>query len=444
MTCQIFESARLHGSVQVPPAKEEVLRALLLSALGQGSCRIHGLASPLCKEAGNMAQGIAAVGAKASWEGDVLRVEPGPQGPGQGEEPFRALALSPVWPLLLPALWVRGREAALTLEEEPEPPALLELENLSRQAGCGVTLGQDSEPPLQIEVYGKLNAGEYQVDSSLGDPLLSGLLMALSHATDGEGKAAPSRLTVTGPMACRAQVDTALEWMRRFGRSYEEKEAGVFTLSPSQERGPEDVKLAGDWVQGAALLCANALGSGVRVENLRGGSRELGPQREARILDLLGQMGLSVFGNREEWYVTSPSRARLLPLRADCGDVLEVAPLLALLCTQACGESILSGIRGSREAEDTLPEATVELLTRMGARAGLSEEGDALVIHGPTRLRGGLEADAGGDARIVLLAAFAALVAQGPLAVSGAEVLDESWPGFLAAYQALGGNVSQR
>ena len=42
MTCRIFESARLHGSVRVPPAKDEWFRALLVAALGRGHCRVHG------------------------------------------------------------------------------------------------------------------------------------------------------------------------------------------------------------------------------------------------------------------------------------------------------------------------------------------------------------------------------------------------------------------
>lgn len=435
MTCRIFESARLHGSVRVPPAKDEMFRALLLAALGRGHCRVHGLPPALWGQ--NMEDSLAALGARASWEGDILRVEPGPQGPGEG--PLGPFGPGFPWPLLAPALWVRGRQAALMLEREPEGPLLTALEGLRGPEDSGITLNRDSQgAALRLEISGKLHAGDYQVEGAVAGPLVPGLLTALSHATDRQGQAAPSRLTVTGPMAHRSRVDRTLEWMGRFGRPYEEKEPGVFILSPSQAAVPEDLELSGDWAQGAALLCANALGSGVRVENLRGSAQ--GPGGDARILALLGEMGLSVFGTREEWYLTSPSRAPLLPLKAHCGDVADLSPLLALLCTQAWGESVLSGIGGS--GAKGLAEATVALLTQMGARAALCPQGDALVIRGPSRLQGGFQVDAAGDTRLVLLAALAALVAEGPLAVSGAEVLDQSWPGFLALYQALGGKAS--
>ena len=185
---------------------------------------------------------------------------------------------------------------------------------------------------------------------------------------------------------------------------------------------PEDLELSGDWAQGAALLCANALGSGVRVENLRGSAQ--GPGGDARILALLGEMGLSVFGTREEWYLTSPSRAPLLPLKAHCGDVADLSPLLALLCTQAWGESVLSGIGGS--GAKGLAEATVALLTQMGARAALSP-GDALVIRGPSRLQGGFQVDAAGIPGWCCWRPCALVKGPGGFRGGG---FDQSWPGF--------------
>ena len=84
-------------------------------------------------------------------------------------------------------------------------------------------------------------------------------------------------------------------------------------------------------------------------------------------------------------------------------------------------------------------EATQELLDQLGAKTDVSPDGDTLTISGPVRLRGGFTADARGDHRMVMLLAAAALIADGPITVTGAECISKSWPGFVDTYRQLGG-----
>ena len=121
----------------------------------------------------------------------------------------------------------------------------------------------------------------------------------------------------------------------------------------------------------------------------------------------------------------------------DCTDIPDIAPILALALTQARGRSVLRGVGRLRIKECDRLSATSELLTRLGARVSAQE--DTLTIEGPTRLRGGFEADARGDHRVVMLLAAAALIADGPITVTGAECISKSWPGFLDTYRQLGG-----
>ncbi|NLV58474.1 MAG: hypothetical protein GXY67_06850 [Clostridiales bacterium] len=444
MTCRILEPARLHGSVQAPPAIGEALRALLLASLGRGPCRFHGLNPPLVGKLREVTGILEALGSGMSWEGDVLQVEPVPSGTWVSQQvPCHVCVDTEALLLMVPVLWAQGRRAVLRLRDEPEAFLLKGLQDLSRQAGTVIARVEASQgQSATIEVQGKLTSGSYEMDGSLPGMLISGMLIALSHAADQQGQDIPSRLTVTGSLACRAQVDRTLEWMKRFGRCYQEEGSGVFLLECAQGPYPEDVCIPGDWSKGAALLCANALGSGVVVENLRESGEMSAFRGEARILDMLRQMGLLVFESWENLYVTSPSRARLLPLNADCRDMVDLVPVLALLCTQACGESTLWGMRDSGHKNRKLLEATVQFLTRMEAQAQLSDQGDALILQGPIRLCGGVQAEVGGDSRMAMLLALAALIAQEPITVSGMEILEEFWPGFLEDYQALGGRVS--
>ena len=154
--------------------------------------------------------------------------------------------------------------------------------------------------------------------------------------------------------------------------------------------------------------------------------RRDGLQGDARIVDVLEEMGLRIRQTRGEWYAASPSHAGLMPARIDCSDIPDLAPILALTCTQARGLSTLTGVSRLRLKECDRLLATQELLARLGAKTDVSPDGDTLTVTGPVRLRGGFTADARGDHRMVMLLATAALIADGPITVTGAECISKS------------------
>ena len=273
------------------------------------------------------------------------------------------------------------------------------------------------------------------LDGSRSSQFASGLLIALAHAITPDGTPAPAALTVTGPIVSRPYLDMTLRLMERFGISFTEREEGVFGLSPACAPAPESIAVSGDWSQAAVLLCVDAMGGGVMLPNLR---RD-GLQGDARIVDVLEEMGLRIRQTRGEWYAASPSHAGLMPARIDCSDIPDLAPILALTCTQARGVSTLTGVSRLRLKECDRLLATQELLGRLGAKTDVSPDGDTLTVTGPVRLRGGFTADARGDHRMVMLLATAALIADGPITVTGAECISKSWPGFVETYRQLGG-----
>lgn len=69
--------------------------------------------------------------------------------------------------------------------------------------------------------------------------------------------------------------------------------------------------------------------------------------------------------------------------------------MLALTCTQATGESRITGCGRLRLKESDRFAATVELLSALGA--DIHGEGDDLVVRGPAPLRGGVTLSARND-----------------------------------------------
>jgi 3-phosphoshikimate 1-carboxyvinyltransferase len=107
--------------------------------------------------------------------------------------------------------------------------------------------------------------------------------------------------------------------------------------------------------------------------------------------------------------------------------LIDEIPILAVLATQAEGETIISDAGELRVKESDRLASLARNFRAMGA--ALDESADGLVISGPTRLRGA-EIDSYNDHRIAMAFAVAGLMADSPTTICGAECVDISFPGF--------------
>jgi 3-phosphoshikimate 1-carboxyvinyltransferase len=445
MATHTFHAARLAGVACVPPAKSEAHRALLLAALGRGPCRLTGFTFPLCDDTQAMVNGVTALGATVMQEENALLVTPAscvsaPAEPAECDVHACAAALR----MLIPAFLLFGRPVRFAMDTGLFNRPLDAFNPLMPRLGAKLTrTPAENGRRATVELSGAMSAGEYEIDGSLSSQFASGMLIALAHARGLDGAPAPATLLVKPPIVSRPYLDMTLAQMRRFGLAVEERGSGLFALSPAESAGPDTVAVAPDWSQAAVLLCVNAMGGGVILSGMRAPKDGDGTlQGDAKIVPLLQRMGLRIRGLRDGMMACCPSRAGLSPLRVDCDDIPDLAPILALTCTQAAGESVLSGVSRLRAKECDRLAATQELLTRLGANAEIAGDGDVLRVHGPARLTGGFTADARGDHRMVMLLAAAALLCGEPVTVQGVESVNKSWPGFLTTYRALGGQVT--
>ncbi|MCI0695637.1 3-phosphoshikimate 1-carboxyvinyltransferase [candidate division KSB1 bacterium] len=107
--------------------------------------------------------------------------------------------------------------------------------------------------------------------------------------------------------------------------------------------------------------------------------------------------------------------------------LIDEIPILAILATQAEGETRIRDAKELRVKESDRIAALAYNLRAMGAT--VEELPDGLVITGPTRLHGA-EIDSYGDHRIAMAFAIAGLLADSPTTIRGAECADISFPGF--------------
>lgn len=115
--------------------------------------------------------------------------------------------------------------------------------------------------------------------------------------------------------------------------------------------------------------------------------------------------------------------------------MIDEIPILALLATQAEGRTVIKDAHELKVKESNRIAKTVELLKAIGAT--IEETDDGMIIDGPTKLHGAAVSSFG-DHRLGMMMSIAGLMADSPMSIQGAEVSDDSFPGFYQALESLG------
>jgi 3-phosphoshikimate 1-carboxyvinyltransferase len=114
--------------------------------------------------------------------------------------------------------------------------------------------------------------------------------------------------------------------------------------------------------------------------------------------------------------------------------LIDELPLLAVVGTQMPGGLEIRDATELRRKESDRISSTVKNLRAMGAE--VQEFEDGLAVHGRTQLLGAM-LDSGGDHRIAMAFAVAALTATGDSEIGGAECVSVSFPDFFTVLESL-------
>ena len=422
----------LRGVIEVPGDKSISHRALICNALAEGEARVRGfLDADDCRRTRAILEHLGARISDA--DGDGLLVS----------SPGRA-ALRPVDAVLdcgnsgTSMRLLAGLLAGLNGRSTLDGDASLRRRPMGRVlrplAGMGAAVagdGPDMRAPITVgggplrPFRGRMTVPSAQVKSAI-------LLAAL--AAD-----APSAVEEIAPTRDHTEI-----MLGAMGAAIESDGPRVH-LDPAAPLHPVDIDVPGDPSAAAFWLVAAAItpGSDVTLPGVG-----VNPTRTGAF-DVLRAMGARIDESNPRRAGGEPVadlRVRGGPLRGATieGDVVPRAidelPVLAVAAAVAAGPTEIRGAGELRVKESDRIAATAGLLRGFGADA--DEKPDGLRIPGGARLRGGA-ADAGGDHRLAMAAAVAALAA-GPAgeAVSqldGAESVAVSYPAFWQHLAQLAG-----
>ncbi len=237
---------------------------------------------------------------------------------------------------------------------------------------------------------------------------------------------------VIEPEATRDHTERML---RAFGATVDvedQADGRHIRLAGGQRLTAAPIRVPGDPSSAAFPLVAAAISQGdVTVEGLDPSV----PQGDRRIVDFLQASGAAVAVATESVRV----RGRALTAQTvDLAATPDLFPVLAVLASQAHGESRFVNGAHLRFKESDRIASTAALLKAMGSDVRPTPDG--CVVRGPTRLRGAA-IDSQGDHRILMAAAVAALAANGAVEITDAEAFRVSYPSFLDDFRALGAEM---
>jgi 3-phosphoshikimate 1-carboxyvinyltransferase len=290
--------------------------------------------------------------------------------------------------------------------------------------GADIAVGPDGRPPVVVRP-GILHGAEVEVPLASAQVRSAVALAALQ---------AEGPTVIASPPGFRDHTERWLEAMG-LGRRLSDSR---FLLLPGPV-APAIYDLPGDFSSAAFLLAAAALRPGAEVTVRR---VTLNPGRTG-LLEVLEAMGAAVsrvatgllHGDPVGDVTVTGAALRGVRLAGTWATrTLDELPLVALLGAVAGGETTVSGAGELRVKESDRVAAAVQLVRALGGQA--AEAPDGFVVTGGTPLQGGV-VDAGGDHRIAMAAAVAAVATDGEVAVDGFEAVRASWPGFPETLEGL-------
>lgn len=399
-----IEPSQLRGTVEIPASKSCAHRALISAALAEGISVISGVS--MSKDIEATIGAMTALGAEFTVDGTTVTVN------GISSRMDKAVIdcneSGSTLRFVIPIAAALGTDSRFIGHGRlPQRPIDIYTRELGKN---GVKFLTETMP---YDITGTLKGGIFEIEGNVSSQFVTGLLFALPLL---EGN---SEIRLTSHLESRPYVDITIDILRRFGITIESSENG-FRIAGGQKYKPYDYRVEGDYSQAAFFYVANALGSEVNIANLVPDS----VQGDRKILEILNE---TCYNGDIGCY------------RADCSDIPDLVPILAVLGAFGSGESVIYNAQRLRIKESDRLVTTSAMLNELGGDVEVTEDG--LIIRPTGRMHGGT-IDSAGDHRIVMAAAIAATKTDGAVIIRGAEAAEKSYPDFFKDYIHLGGKAN--
>ena len=425
--------APMRGSTHVPGDKSISHRAVLFSAMAEGTSRVSGVLDSA--DVRSSIGAVRALGAQVSLEkqpdgslaGGITGW--GAAGPSQPEDPIDCGNSGTTVRLLMGILAPWPIRATLTGD------ASLQKRPMRRITAPLMKMGAHFEPagqehlPITV-VGGGLHPITY--DAPMASAQLKTAVLLAGMYADGT-------TTLNEPAPSRNHTELMLP---EYGVATTAGERTASVTGPAQPQASE-VLVPGDPSSAAFLVCAAVMcpGSTIQVENVSLNTARIGFTRTLERMGAevsvsrTGAAGKEPYGIIEACY-TPHLRGCEVPAEKIAGIIDEI-PVLALVAAHAHGVTVFRQVNELRVKETDRLAAIIDGLAKLGVDAWC--EGDDLYIEGQPDLvvPEGLQFDSLGDHRLAMTWSLVGLTGKVPVSIKNFEAVGVSYPGFLTDIERL-------
>lgn len=418
-------SKGLNGTIRVPGDKSISHRSIIFGSIAKGQTIVQDILRG--EDVLSTIRVFRDLGVSIEDDGEVIRIQGrGFHGLSAPENPLDMGNSGTSMRLISGVLAGQDFAATMIGDDSLSKRPMDRIAQPLRQMGV-VLAGQGERdlPPLTIQGNPQLQSISYRLPVASAQ-VKSALLFAALQA-DG-------RSTIIEKEKTRDHTE---DMIRQFGGQID-VDGKTITIQGGQEFTAQTVVVSGDISSAAFWLVA-----GLIVPNSRIVLENVGMnQTRTGILDVIAQMGGQVTIEDQDDLAKSATlvvetssltatviKGELIPR------LIDELPIIALLATQANGQTIIADAEELRVKETDRIQVVADSLNAMGATVQPTPDG--MVITGPTPLHGAQLATYG-DHRIGMMAAIAALLVQdGDVYLDRAEAINTSYPSFFNDLEAL-------
>ena len=432
MKIDLHRSPPLHGKCVVPGDKSLSHRTALLASLAEGESRIENYLDSGVTRA--MLNALKSLSVRWVLDGDVLTIQGmGPLGLRPADKVLDCGHSATTLRLLTGALAGANVPCVLDGSSSLRARPMGRILDPLREMGVPIEAASGSTAPI---ILSRRRPGERLKGLSTSLPVASAqvksaiLLAALG--ADGETK-------VEEPGPSRDHTERLLSGM---GVQVVRDPATfrVTLVPPNRPLLPLHLCLPGDISSAAFLICAALVvpGSEITVHDVG-----LNPTRIG-LLNALKAMGAQIeirLKADEPGERVGDVRVRASDLHGIKVDgelvvrMIDEFPIFAVVAAVAEGETIVRGAQELRYKESDRISTLCRVLSAVGA--DIKELPDGFRIRGRQTLRGNAQVSSHGDHRLAMALCVAGLVAEQPIVLEDAEIIAQSFPGFVGQLHDL-------
>jgi 3-phosphoshikimate 1-carboxyvinyltransferase len=430
------KTVSLAGQITVPSSKSESVRALIIALLTPGKTTLANVlhaddtqhASQICQQLGATITAVHTTDVAANTaqqliiESTGLPIQTNATQLHSGNSGITTRFIMPILGLRQHTQQPIILDCGEQMRARPVASLVIALRNLGLHIDY---LGKENQLPIAIS--GDLIGGNTEIDG-VSSQYLSALLIALPCAQKD------SVIRVKN-LHSRAYIAMTLNCLQQHHIRYQHQQTNdvdMYHIPGRQQYQPFNATIAGDFSSASCLLAAAAL---TQSEITLHGLNMQDPQGDKRLIDILKSMGADITIQPDSLIIRGGKPLKGLTI--DANDIPDLVPALAVIGTQARGQTDIINVKQARLKETDRIHSMTAGLRHLGAK--IEEHADGMTIYHSTLH--GAQVKGHDDHRTVMALSVAGLLADGATIIEDGEAINKTFPHFVELMQAIGAQV---